>query len=58
MNEYIFGNAKVRIHGSYDLEKAKAATTQFLKKAEVQRKRASKQNNRITHEEEKHHGIR
>lgn len=52
MTEYIIGKATVRIHGSYDLENVKAATTQFLKKVEVQRKKK-----RIIHKEEKQHDL-
>lgn len=44
MKEYKHGNATIRVHGEYDLEKVKAATVAFLKKAEEQRKRCSKSN--------------
>lgn len=44
MKEYKHGNATIRVHGEYDLEKVKAATVSFLKKAEEQRKRCSKSN--------------
>ena len=39
---YKIGNATVRMHGSYDLEKVKAATTAYLKKAEAMKKRKLK----------------
>lgn len=39
---YKVGNATVRIHGSPDLEKVKAATTTYLKKAETMKKRKLK----------------
>lgn len=39
MKEYKHGNATIRVHGEYDLEKVKAATVAFLKKAEEQRKK-------------------
>lgn len=39
MKEYKHGNATIRVHGEYDLEKVKAATVAFLKKAEQQRKK-------------------
>lgn len=51
MTEYIIGKATVRIHGNYDLENVKAATAQFLKKAESQRKRCQK-----SKQEENPHG--
>ena len=44
MKEFKHGNATVRIHGEYDLEKVKATTVAFLKKAEEQRKRCRKSN--------------
>ena len=43
MTECRYKNAIIRIHGSYDLENVKAATTTFLKKAEEQRKKCAKQ---------------
>jgi hypothetical protein len=43
MEQYKIGPAIVRIHGDYDLEKVKAATTQFLKKAEAQRKKVHRE---------------
>lgn len=44
MEEYRFGNATVRIHGEYEINKLKSATEKFLKKAEAQRKRVQKSN--------------
>lgn len=44
MKEFKYGNATIRVHGDYDLEKVKTATVAFLKKAESQRKRCSKSN--------------
>lgn len=38
MTEYKIGNATVRIHGSVDREKLKAATERYLKKVEAQKK--------------------
>lgn len=39
MTEYKIGNATVRIHGSADQEKIKAATTLFLKKVDAARRK-------------------
>lgn len=39
---YKIGNATVRMHGSPDLEKIKAVTTAYLKKAETMKKRKLK----------------
>ena len=39
MKEYQLENCTVRIHGRPDLEKVKAATTTYLKKAEALKKR-------------------
>jgi hypothetical protein len=39
MTEYKIGRATVRIHGNPDQEKIKAATVQFLKKVEANRKK-------------------
>ena len=43
MTEYKIGNATVRIHGSADQEKIKAATTAFLKKADAAKRRKEKE---------------
>ena len=40
MTEFQIGNATVRIHGNCDPDNLKAATLKFLKKAEMQRKKA------------------
>lgn len=39
MTEYKIGNAVVRIHGTADREKIKAATEKFLKKVEAAKKK-------------------
>lgn len=39
MKEYKLNNCTLRIHGSPDIEKVKAATTVYLKKAETMKKR-------------------
>jgi hypothetical protein len=44
MAEYKIGSATVRIHGTANTETVKAATIQFLKRAEKQRR--SKRNER------------
>lgn len=49
MTEYKHGKATIRIHGSYDLEKVKAATVAFLKKAEEQRKKVRNEARKETH---------
>ena len=40
MQEYKFGNAIVRIHGTVDLENLKAATERFMKRALIEKKKA------------------
>lgn len=42
MKEYRLENCTVRIHGGYDLENVKRATTAYLKKAETMKKRKLK----------------
>ena len=42
MQEYKTANAIIRIHGSADTEKVKAATIKFLKQAQTQRKEKEK----------------
>lgn len=42
MQEYRTGNAIIRIQGSPDTEKVKAATIKFLKKVQAQRKEKEK----------------
>lgn len=49
MKEYKHGNATIRVHGEYDLEKVKAATVSFLKKAEQQRKKVRNEARKETH---------
>ena len=49
MKEYKHGNATIRVHGEYDLEKVKAATVTFLKKAEEQRKKVRNEARKETH---------
>lgn len=49
MKEYKHGNATIRVHGEYDLEKVKAATVAFLKKAEQQRKKVQNEARKETH---------
>ena len=49
MKEYKHGNATIRVHGEYDLEKVKAATVTFLKKAEQQRKKVQNEARKETH---------
>lgn len=49
MKEYKHGNATIRVHGEYDLEKVKAATVAFLKKAEEQRKKVRNEARKETH---------
>lgn len=39
MKEYKYNNCTVRIHGDYDPENVKSATTVYLKKAEALKKR-------------------
>lgn len=41
--EYKIGNATVRIHGSVDREKLKAATERYLKKVVAQKKSIHKE---------------
>lgn len=43
--EYQFDGAKVRIHGNYDPEKIKEATTHFLKKVERSKNERNKKQN-------------
>lgn len=45
MTEYEFKNAKVRLHGTADEEKLKAATMLFLKKS-IERKRENEKKNK------------
>ena len=49
MKEYKHGNATIRVHGEYDLEKVKAATVDFLKKAEQRRKKVRNEARKETH---------
>ena len=42
MQEYRTANAIIRIHGSADTDKVKAATIKFLKKVQAQRKEKEK----------------
>lgn len=42
MQEYRTGNAIIRIQGSADTDKIKAATIKFLKQAQAQRKEKEK----------------
>ena len=44
MQEYKIGCATVRIHGKPEQEKIKAATTTFLKKVTVAKKKAKQKN--------------
>ena len=37
--QYEFGKATVKIYGDYDQDKLKQATAEFLKKAELQRRK-------------------
>ena len=46
MTQFEFNNAKVRMHGSTDEEKLKAATLQFVKK--VRNKKNEKKNQKST----------
>lgn len=50
---YKIGNATVRIHGSPDLEKVKAATAAYLKKAETLKKRKLKAAQALTAAEQR-----
>lgn len=54
MKEYKHGNATIRVHGEYDLENVKAATVEFLKKAEEQRKKVQNEARTKTHKKTKH----
>lgn len=42
MTEYKIGNAIVRVHGTVDQDKIKAATVIFMKKVEKQRRSKKK----------------
>lgn len=44
MEQYKIGCAVVRVHGSTDRDRLKAATEKFLKKAENQRKKRTPEN--------------
>lgn len=44
MTEYTIGKARVRVHGTPDPDRLRAATETFLKKAEKQRRERLKSN--------------
>lgn len=43
------GSATVRVHGTADPDRLRAATEKFLKKAQAQKKRAASANKELSH---------